>query len=231
MSTRALSLGVAAGLLGAAVWAAIVYFFQLEIGWLAWGVGLLVGVAVLFGNEGHKTKTAGLLAAIIAALSVVVGKYAAVKAFVADTDSVLAETVEKLDADDEFAVSYIADEVAADMEMNGQTLDWPGDTLPMEPTAQMHYPANVWAVAQARWDSMGPGGQEEYKAQVVNNLQENIALFQDMVVMESFKGSFGGMDLLFFGLAIVTAFQIAGGKTEELATEPATSSDQTPDNP
>lgn len=226
MQTRAITFGVAAGAFGAAVWAAIVYFFALEIGWLAWGVGLLVGVAVVFGNEGEKSKAAGTAAAIIAALSVIVGKYTAVQAFASETDEMVAETRQLIQDNDEYVISYLADEVVAEYEMEGRELHWPGDTLPMEAVAETDYPADVWATAEARWDSMGPAGQEEFRAQTATTFEETAAMFQDMLVEEGFRSSFSGIDFLFFGLAVVTAYQIAAGKKEEPATEPV---DTTPD--
>ena len=220
MQTRGITFGVAAGAFGAAAWAAIVYFFALEIGWLAWGVGMLVGVAVLFGNEGQKSKKAGIAAALIAASSVVVGKYAAVRAFASDTDAIIAETRQSIGDNDEYTISYIADDIVVEFSEAGRPLNWPGDTLPMEAVAAVNYPADVWAAAEARWDSMGPAGQEEFRAETAATFEETAAMFQDMMVREGFLSSFGGMDLLFFGLAVVTAYQIAASQKEEPVTEP-----------
>ena len=38
--------GLVGGAIGAAIWAGIVYAIHVEIGWLAWGVGALVGLGV-----------------------------------------------------------------------------------------------------------------------------------------------------------------------------------------
>ncbi len=40
---------LAGGLVGAAAWAGVVHLTEHEIGWIAWGVGTLVGVAVALG--------------------------------------------------------------------------------------------------------------------------------------------------------------------------------------
>jgi hypothetical protein len=39
--------GLVAGAIGAGIWAVIAYFTGFELGWIAWGVGLLVGVGVI----------------------------------------------------------------------------------------------------------------------------------------------------------------------------------------
>jgi hypothetical protein len=69
------------GALGALVWAAIAYYAQMEIGYVAWGVGALVGFASAFGGGG---TTNGVLCAAIALLSIFAGKMLAVRAAVGD---------------------------------------------------------------------------------------------------------------------------------------------------
>ena len=51
--------GLIGGAIGAAVWAGVVAVTQYEIGWIAWGVGGLVGYAVAAGNsDKHRSPTA-----------------------------------------------------------------------------------------------------------------------------------------------------------------------------
>jgi hypothetical protein len=68
--------GLIGGLAGAFAWAAIVYFFQLELGWLAWGIGALVGYCVraTAGDE-DKGPAPGVAALGLATFSIVLGKY------------------------------------------------------------------------------------------------------------------------------------------------------------
>ena len=44
----ALAAGLIAAIIGGLIWAAIVLYAHLEIGWAAWGVGLLAGGAMAF---------------------------------------------------------------------------------------------------------------------------------------------------------------------------------------
>ncbi|HAT10241.1 MAG TPA: hypothetical protein DCS97_06550 [Planctomycetes bacterium] len=65
--------GTVACLIAASVWAAIVVFANSQNGWIAIGVGWLVGIAVRFAGRGFEVRFAALGAAL-ALLGVVVGK-------------------------------------------------------------------------------------------------------------------------------------------------------------
>lgn len=68
--------GGVAGLIGAAVWAAVAYYANLEIGWIAWAVGGLVGFAVA--AAGGSGGAGGLIATLITIVAICGGKVAAV---------------------------------------------------------------------------------------------------------------------------------------------------------
>lgn len=64
--------GVIAMLVSAIVWGAITYFTEYQIGWMAIGVGFLVGFAIRFFGRG-KTITFGISGAIFALVGCVLG--------------------------------------------------------------------------------------------------------------------------------------------------------------
>lgn len=64
--------GVIAMLASAIVWGAITYFTEYQIGWMAIGVGFLVGFAIRFFGRG-KTITFGISGAILALVGCVLG--------------------------------------------------------------------------------------------------------------------------------------------------------------
>jgi len=85
--------GAIAAAVGAAVWAGIVYYAQMEIAWIAIGIGFLVGFAVRTAGRGVTPKF-GILGALLSLLSVVCGKYFAIIAFVAqEMDQGIVETM------------------------------------------------------------------------------------------------------------------------------------------
>jgi hypothetical protein len=65
--------GLIAALVGGAIWAAIFIFAHLEIGWAAWGVGVLVGIAMA-GVTTNRGKGMQLTAAALAAIGLISGK-------------------------------------------------------------------------------------------------------------------------------------------------------------
>ena len=64
--------GAIAMLVGALAWGAITYFTEYQIGWMAIGVGFLVGLAIKFFGRG-KTMIFGIAGAILALIGCVLG--------------------------------------------------------------------------------------------------------------------------------------------------------------
>jgi hypothetical protein len=79
--------GFGAMLVGAIVWGAISYFTKYQIGWMAIGVGFLVGIAIKFFGKG-KSAIFGASGAVLALIGCVLGNlifYSAVRASIANT--------------------------------------------------------------------------------------------------------------------------------------------------
>ena len=64
--------GVVAMLVSAIVWGAVTYFTEYQIGWLAIGVGFLVGLAIRFFGKG-KTPVFGISGAVLALIGCLLG--------------------------------------------------------------------------------------------------------------------------------------------------------------
>lgn len=64
--------GAIAMLVGAIVWGAITYFTEYQIGWMAVGVGFLVGIAIRFFGRG-KTMVFGISGAVLALIGCLLG--------------------------------------------------------------------------------------------------------------------------------------------------------------
>lgn len=93
----AIGAGLVAALIGAAIWAAITYFTGYQIGWMAIGVGFLVGYAVRETGQGLSSLY-GLIAAGFALLGCVLGNVLTIVAAVANAEGMpLLEVVSKLD--------------------------------------------------------------------------------------------------------------------------------------
>src|SRR5438094_255504 len=113
--------GIIGGVIGAAAWGAVAYFTGYEIGWLAWGVGVLVGMAVRVAAGGESGAGLGVLACMIALGSIAGGKYTA--AYL----SVQAEIkkVGTITISEDNARLYTASRLVHEYEDAGKTLKWP----------------------------------------------------------------------------------------------------------
>lgn len=67
-------LGIVGGLIGALVWDKIAIVTHLKIGYIAWGVGALVGIGITLGARGTN-KITGVMAAILTFGAIMLGQY------------------------------------------------------------------------------------------------------------------------------------------------------------
>jgi len=70
--------GLAAAIIGAIIWAVVTVTTKYQIGWMALGVGALVGFALRIGNGG---KAFGVLGAFLALFGCLLGNYLSLIAF------------------------------------------------------------------------------------------------------------------------------------------------------
>lgn len=133
--------GAIAALVGAAIWTAVGYFANLEVGWLAWGIGVLAGTAVFVGSGRNGDASLGILAVLLALAGILVGKwgvaYVSVQAFLNSDDG---------------PISAVADQVIYERMQAGQRWPIAGAKSPdaAESVADM-YPPTVWSEALERW--------------------------------------------------------------------------------
>ncbi len=201
---------VIGGAIGGAIWAAVVKFTGFEIGWLAWGIGALVGVGFRVGARELANPGTGVLAAAVALLAVLGGKYAVAHLYTQEfmADFNLAESLES----DEFVISYIADAVVEEWQSSGRPVAWPDGVDPDFAAEEADYPPAVWTDAVQRWNAMSPDEQQQYR-------DDLLAMYGDMTGMETavsldvFIASFGLFDLLWVFLAVATAFSM-GARSE-----------------
>ncbi len=75
--------GLAAALVGAVTWAAVTYFTNYQIGFMAIGIGYLVGITMRKFGHGHSNGF-GVLAAVLAFFGCILGNLLSACAFAAD---------------------------------------------------------------------------------------------------------------------------------------------------
>lgn len=195
--------GSIAAIVGALVWAGIVFSARVEIGYLAWGIGGLVGFAVAWASRGGGAAAA-ILSVLLTVASIAGGKYLAAQWMVnKDVDELMQG--QPADWSDEYIISFMADEVLEARALAGQ----PAVDEEFSGEAQSDYPADVWAEAKKRWDAMDQAGRDSYAKGKRDEYDRDIADFRRKATMEAFTGNLGVIDIVFFVLGVVTAWQIA----------------------
>lgn len=207
------------GAIGAAVWAAIAYFAHYEIGWIAWGVGGLCGAGLLIASRGQTAGAlTGGIAAVIAVVAILTGKYAAVYfTFDQMVDEIVAQQIPAPDdVEDETLLWHLADEhVYQDLDA-GQTIDWPDESMTVEVAEWPDdYPPRIQRRAQTTFSEMNDDEKDQLRADLAATMEANMRAYAESqrmsMVLEGFKASFGLFDILFFVLAIITAFKLGAG--------------------
>jgi hypothetical protein len=155
MSLKGLIGGLIGGAIGAGIWAFVSYQFDREIGWIAWIVGILVGMGYRVGSGGLTDSLDGATAALVAALAIAGGKYISFSMFTDDIGGLLSTAEEQ-------ALVCLAYELAYEEAADGRALDWPrpqdawGDQL-------RDYPERIRDGAHAWWGSLPPEQQQELR--------------------------------------------------------------------
>lgn len=200
--------GLAGGILGTAVWAAIAYFAHAEVGYIAWGIGFVVGFGVLFMSGGKQGLMPGILAVVIAIVSVLAGKYLAVEMAFREVAGTL-EELSQVSAQD--MTVDIADDVVAEWQTQGRAVQFPPGMTVDEADEPHEYPPGVWDEAARRWAALGKDEQDKQMKERAEANRLLAGMMAGAIKREGFLASFSLFDVLWFLLAAGTAFRIGSG--------------------
>lgn len=192
---RAVIAGAVAALIGGGLWALVVIVTKYELGWIAWGVGFLVGL-VMSRATPARGPTVALLGAVIAGLGLLCGK-ALIATYTVSARSVTSEIVADSSLVLQAASWHLDTEVGWPAGIQTQ-LDELGadDTLPdalwreMLVASAAH--AGSWTSADSAAIAAAYAG----------------AILGQVGTLDRLRWQFGPWDLLWFGLAVVTAFRL-----------------------
>jgi len=210
METNAILGAVGGAILGAIVWAAVAVFTGYEIGWIAWGIGAAVG----YGAKALEGKglISGIVCAVLAALAILGGKMMVVNHFVNEEVTQFAAE----SASEEY-YTELSSEAAAFAALTSET-EYPAfmverDYTDAETPTEVH-PEEVedfktYNVPELQQWSTAPPSFEEWQVTMAANAETYAAA--QIPMTELLFGSLGLMDILFFGLGILTAFQVGSG--------------------
>lgn len=204
---KGLTAGIVAGLAGAFAWALIAYFTGFEIGYLAWGIGALVGAAVGWGTKG--TPTNGVIAVAISIVAIMGGKFMAVQFSISNEMETIDQDIALQMENEEFILSWLAGGIIYEIQEQGNTVQWPAGVDPDEASAKEDFPPEIWNATETVWAEMTDDEKEEFRGDVKDQINANIQVIAAMASKEGFLSSFGLFDAIFFFLAIGTAYKVA----------------------
>jgi hypothetical protein len=104
-------------------------------------------------------------------------------------------------------IAYLANDIAREHQDEGREVAWPPGVPPFEAIAPEEFPREVWSAAQMRWNGMSVENKKAYAELRGETLEEAVASVQGAKIA-ALMGSVSLFDLLWFGLAAVTAFKI-----------------------
>jgi len=200
--------GLIGGVIGAIIWAAIAHFTHREIGIVAWGVGVLVGIGTSMFAGNSVSPLTGAAAALIALGSIAGGKFAVVHAI---ADKVKTDIHAKVFIGEEQAIVGIADQLAEEAEKAGKKLDWPKGMNREEASEEQDFPPALWTDAKSRWAAMPPADQESYKKALSEHVHASVDHAIGQAESEAFLSSFTFFDILWAFLAVGSAFKLGSG--------------------
>jgi hypothetical protein len=174
------------------VWALITKWTDTEWGWIAWGVGLAVGLAMARSTPA-RGSTLAIYAALLAMLGLATGKVLTLKMMAGSAhEEIVKDETTLVQA---FMIDMRERETFSP-DVNRQIAAVGEDTLPDALFATMHEEARV------RMEAAAPAERERVAKAAVTFFMGNLSLTQQLF------GTFGLFDLLWFFLAIGTAWKI-----------------------
>ncbi len=210
--------GFAAGIAGAGIWAIIVVLTGFEIGWIAWGIGGVVGAAVAWGSKG-SFAAGGVIAVIITIVAIVGGKLATVEIVLGKDVKDINQTTAQIIQDDDYMISWIVTDIIYNMTQEGKKIDWPEGVDPENITSKADYPTEIWATAEESWNAGTDKKKADYRKVIEKQIEANVQLYTTETRKAGFLGSFGAIDIFFFVIAIGTAYKIASKADVQLESE------------
>lgn len=202
-----LAAGLVAALIGGAAWAAIAIFGNLEVGWVAWGIGILVGGAMALTTPQRSRKLA-VLAAMLALVGLAAGK---AMTFAGSAGPIAEEIM--ADAGYMQGVTawrmYSEGQLSPDVQGAVAAIEAAGDTLTDALWAQMLAEADARLAVTSEEDRRALAGETAGR------------MIRQMGLVEGVKAQLSAFDFLWIALAIATAGRMMDApKPEPVVVEP-----------
>jgi hypothetical protein len=195
------------GAIGAAVWCLVSYSSGYEVGWIAWGIGVLTGLGVRMAAQNNGGLLAGLVAGAVALLAIGAGKYATVALHV---DKAIGN-VSVSQVTDEALMVPIADQVVEEFTKKRKRMTWPAGKTVEDASRPEDYPKDVWTEAKKRFEALPKDDLEKRRDETRKHQEELIGQIKGALHDRATSSMFSQYDALWGFLALASAFRIGGG--------------------
>lgn len=196
------------GGLGGAMWYGVAMGANRELAILAWLVGAITGVGAAAGARAHVGTYTGLIAVVVTMGAVIGAKYMVVENIVGQVEQKVSRQVV---AKDEHAIGLIGREVAKEHEAAGKRYQWPEDVTPDKALMEEEFPSVIWTEAKGRYDALDDAAKAQRRSAATAEMRQEFKGAMNEVRSEGFAAMFSLYDILFFFLAIGSAFAIGSG--------------------
>lgn len=181
---------VVAGTIGASIWAAISYFTQYEVGYVASIVGGMCGFGALLGTDGEGNAWSGTIAVAAAIAAIFIGKMVTLNIYMNSDefkqmrDAIVTEldtyeyTLEDVQAE-EVQAAWAFDRVELMINEN-RVIDWPDEDFVDEDldwaSYPIDYPKDVVREVESRWNDLSEDEQLAAREAELADLRSDIDL-------------------------------------------------------
>ncbi len=217
------------GAIGAAAWAAVVYFFNYELGILAAGVGFICGLGAVIGAGGQGNAWSGMVAVVVALVSIIVGKSAIHVMYLSTLEDIQAQISSEMastvnaDSLEEFQIYQgLVDQIAEERISNRVAIDWPDPDMTLEEAYWPEdYPQDLIDETTETWSTMTPEDQASFKEARAAYLNEGLIEYNEMLEEEiaavkdvKLTDTLSPFDALWAFLALGAAWSVGSGGEE-----------------
>lgn len=198
--------GTIGGLIGAGIWLAISYLTHFEIAWIAWVVGVFVGLGVRLGADKWEGIVPGAVAILLSLAAVLGGKYV--------SSEIVLPVAVNLDPTEQDVKNTMARTIINDFMAKRVALDWPKGNSGRQIQSQLDhqiYPLSVIAEVEKRWKEMNEDQRKEMIRQEKERINAVVKDFKDNTRKNFVQNNLRIVDYIFFALAAITAYRIGSG--------------------
>lgn len=196
------------GGIGGAMWYGVAMGANRELAILAWLVGAITGVGAAAGARAYVGTYTGIIAVVVTLGAVIGAKYMVVENIVGQVEQKVSRQVV---AKEEHAIGLIGRDVAKEHEAAGKRYQWPDEVTPDTALMEDDFPAIIWTEAKGRYDALDDAAKAQKRSDATAELRKAFKGAMNEVRSEGFAEMFSLYDILFFILAIGSAYAIGSG--------------------